>query len=202
MWIGQRRTGIAIFGTGNAGAVERGDALAYRVALRPSLDDLHHRVPVRAARRHGRKSAVFGKFALSRHLAKRREIARCDGRDQNIAVLGADWTVRRARRLVRKLRLLQFVDQQVQHAIHQGDVDALALARPRALHQRGLNGGVAKNSAQHVGDEDGSRSGSVPVPGIAHERTVETTLGVNDHGIGCALGCRSGLPVAGDRAKN
>ena len=59
---------------------------------------------------------------------------------------------------------------------------------------------IAENAAEHVGDEDGARRGPIPVPGIAHQRTVEAAFGMNDHGIGGALGGGTGLPVARDRA--
>ncbi len=200
--IGESRAGIAIFGAGNAGAIERGEAFADRVALGPLFDDLHHRSPVRAARRYSHKTRVIGELALPRHLAKRGEIAGRNGRYQDIAVARPDRTISVTRRRNRKLRLLQFVDQQVQHAIHQRDVDTLAFTGASALDQRGLDRGVAKDPAQHVGDEDSPRSRPIPVPGIAHQRTIKTALGVNDHGVGRALGGRAGLSVAGDRAIN
>ena len=96
----------------------------------------------------------------------------------------------------RELRLLQFVNEQVQHAIHQRDVDALTLAGARALDQRGLNRGITENPTQHVGDEHGSCRGPIPVPGIPRQRAIKAALGMHNHGVGRALGSRTGLPVA------
>ena len=124
------------------------------------------------------------------------EIARRYQGNQDVAVSCTNRPIGRARHFSGKLCFLEFVDEQVQHAVHQRDVDTLPLARTRTLHQRGLNGGEAKNPAQHVGNEYGSGCRPIPIARIIHERAIETALGVNDHGIGGALGRRSGLPVA------
>jgi len=123
MRIGPRRAGIAITPRwerrhGPSSEMHSTDGMA----LRPLLDRTHHLFPVGAARRHGGKSGVVGEFGLPRHLRKGpRNYVAWMGRNQDIAVPGTNRAIGRARRLARKLGLLQLVDQQVQHAIHQGD---------------------------------------------------------------------------------
>jgi hypothetical protein len=86
------------------------------------------------------------------------------------------------------LRFLQLVHQEVQHAIHQGDIDALPLAGASPLHHRRLNGREAENAAENIGDEHYRRR-PVAVTGVSHQRAIEAALGMNDHRIGGALGC-------------
>src|SRR6266702_458174 len=192
MRIAQRRAWIAIFGTGNAGLVERSHALAHRVPLGPRLDDLHHRSPVRTTPRYGLEARVIGQFALPRHLAERGKVSRCDWRNQDVAVEGAHRAVGRPRRADRELRLLQFVDQQVQHAVHQGHIDPLADPRSRALDHRGLDRRVAEDRAKHV---------------VAEAKTVHHTRPeILDQNVGLLdqlvhqLDCVGALQVEGEAA--
>ena len=115
---------------------------------------------------------------------------------------GAHGPVGRPRHRLGELRFLQLIHQEVQHAVHQGDVDALPFAGARTLHHRRLNCREAENAAENIGDEHCTRRRPVAVAGIAHQRAIEAALGMNDHRIGGALGLRTGLAVAGNRAVN
>ncbi len=59
-------------------------------------------------------------------------------------------------------------------------------ARAPTLNQRGLDRGIAEDAAKDIGDEDRARRRTFLVAGIAHQRGIETALGMHDHGVGRA----------------
>src|SRR5438045_3071721 len=78
----------------------------------------------------------------------------------------------------------------------------LPRSRTCPLHHRRLNRREAENAAENIGDEYGACRRSVAIAGVAHQRAVETALGMNDHRIGGTPGLRARLAVTGDRAIN
>ena len=155
---------------------------------------------MRAARRHGREALVFAQLRQPGDVAEGREVARRDRGDQQVAIERPHRPVGRARRGDRELRFLQLVDQQVQHAVHQSDVDLLAASGARALHERGLDRREGEDAAEHVCHEHRAAGGPIAIAGIAGERGVEAARRVDDHGVCGAAGGRAGLAIPGDRA--
>ena len=187
MRIAEGRAGIAVFGAGNTGTLQCGDALAHRVALRPFLHGLHHGAPVRGSRRQRVESRVIGEFALPGDFAQAGEIARRYRGNQDVAVSCTNRPIGRARHFSGKLCFLEFVD----------DAAPAADGTPRALLTFGIlvdtGPGIVRSFYDAVGqivfEADRVPGGGNQLFQIAHLAAFQldaVTLGVV-HGGGRAL---------------
>ena len=75
--VGERIGRLAVDGARHAGGFERGDAVGHAALTRPALGHVHHRGPVRAARRQGREARIglqLGSPVTSHSAAKLRAV--------------------------------------------------------------------------------------------------------------------------------
>ena len=119
-----------------------------------------------------------------------------------MAVAGRDRPIGCARGFDGELRSLQFVDEQVEHAVHQGHIHLLPKARAGALQERCLDATEGVHGTQQVGHKGGCGRGVFTVAGVLGQQPFKATGGLHDHGVGRLVGQWPALPVARDGAVN